>query len=49
MQNKVFWVVLIGGLISIISLIGSAANLLPDFLAPFVLVIYGLAIFYMSR
>lgn len=49
MNNKAYWVVLLGGLISIISIIGSATNLLPGFIAPFVCIVYGLAIFYMSR
>ena len=49
MENKSFWVVLGGGLLTVISIVGSAAELLPSFLAPFVAVIYGLLIFYMSR
>lgn len=49
MSNKSYWVILLGGLLSVISIIGSATDLLPDFVAPFVCVIYGLAIFYMSR
>lgn len=49
MNNRAFWVVLIGVLLMVISLIGSASALLPPFLAPFVILIYGMLVLYMSR
>ena len=49
MQNKSYWILLISGLVSIISLILSISGLLPSFIVPFVIIVYGLAIFYMSR
>lgn len=49
MSNKAFWVLLIGGLVSIIALIMSIINLIPSFLTTIVLGIYGITILYISR
>ena len=49
MQNKTFWVVLIGGLVSVVTLVLSIAKLVPSFLFTIVIGIYGLSMFYVSR
>ena len=49
MDNKVFWILLVGAILVVISLIGTVTSLLPPFLAPFVIVVYGLLILYMAR
>ena len=49
MQNKTFWIVFMGVIITIISLAAAFSGIVPAFLAPFVTVILGVSIFYMTR
>lgn len=49
MNNKSLYVILGGVLIVIVGIVNSMVNFVPDFIAPFVLVIYALCILYMSR
>ena len=48
-MSKYFWVILAGCIVAVISVISLATDLLPSFLAPFVAVVYGLFVLYMSR
>ncbi len=49
MNNKSLYVILGGVLIVIVGIVNNMVHFMPDFIAPFVLVIYGLSILYMSR
>ncbi len=49
MGNKIYYVILGGVLLVIIDIINGLVNFMPDFIMPFVYVVYGLSILYMSR
>lgn len=49
MANKTFWVILAGCIVVVVSVVSMATDLLPTFLAPFVAVVYGMFVLYMSR
>lgn len=49
MSNKTYWIILIGALITIMSLVAAFTDVVPVFLAPFVAVIIGISILFMAR
>lgn len=49
MDNKIYYVLLGGAILVILGLINTMVNFLPSFIVPFVAVIYGLSILFMSR
>ena len=48
-MSKYFWVILAGCIATVMAVVSMATDLLPTFLAPFVAVVYGMFVLYMSR
>ncbi len=48
-MSKFFWIILSMCILMVISIIDIASGLVPSFIAPFIIALFGLYIVYMAR